>query len=175
MKKFRWTDEQLEAITSRDDTLLAASAGTGKTRTVIGKILWTLGLPIPKTRNGIPVPPCPDPLRLDQIAAITFTRKAANELKEDLRKEIEKLDQPEPLRWDLERATIGTIHGFATELMREHALRLGIDPSFRILDENMAAIHQRDTVREVLVSALGQKDPGAVKLVEQYGMEGGQY
>jgi len=175
MKELRWTDEQLEAITSRDDTLLSASAGTGKTRTVIGKILWTLGLPIPETQNGTPVPPCPDPLRLDQIAAITFTRKAANELKEDLRKEIEQLDQPEPFRWDLEQATIGTIHRFATELMREHALRLGIDPTFRILDENMASIHQRDTVREVLVSALGQKDPGTVKLVEQYGMESQQY
>ena len=45
MTDVRWTPEQVRAIQSTDDTLLVANAGTGKTTTVVGKILWHLGMP----------------------------------------------------------------------------------------------------------------------------------
>ena len=168
----RWTDEQLEAITSTRHTLLAASAGTGKTTTVVGKILWSLGLDVGRGQNGGDVAPCPDPITMDEVAAITFTEKAAHDLKDKLRTAIEAVDPEGRLRWDLERATVGTIHGFASELLREHALRLGIDPNFRILDPLETEVQQGEIVREVLASALRDQDEGAVALTRRYGLAG---
>jgi len=116
-----WTDEQAAAITSRRDLLLAASAGTGKTTTIVGKIAWSLGLGVGRVRGaGDPIPPCPDPCELGQIAAITFTEKAAHDLQEKLRSALQAAPEGSSLRWDLERATVGTIHGFAADLLREH-------------------------------------------------------
>jgi ATP-dependent helicase/nuclease subunit A len=166
-----WTEEQAKAIASMDSTLLSASAGTGKTSTIMGKILWTLGLDIGPTRSGKKIPPCPDPLRLEQIAAITFTKRAAHDLRKKVREGIQYADKPGEILREFERATIVTIHKFSAELMREHALRLGIDPSFQILDSTKEDIYKRDTVREVLVSALGKKDRGAINLLEKYKYE----
>jgi len=169
----RWTAEQVAAITSPRDVLLEASAGTGKTTTIVGRILWSLGLDVGLGREGsTPLPPCPDPCRLDEIAAITFTEKAAHDLRDKLRSALESTPGGEALRWELERATVGTIHGFAAELLREHALRLDIDPTFRILDEREADIQQAGIVRGVVADALRERDPGAVELTKRHGLTG---
>ncbi|NIR43462.1 MAG: UvrD-helicase domain-containing protein, partial [Gemmatimonadetes bacterium] len=136
MSEIVWTGEQAAAIQAEGHTLLAASAGTGKTTTVIGKILWHLGFPVgtnAETGQPIPEPPAERRMVLPRIAAITFTEKAAYDLKKKLREEIAE-HAPQLIR-DLDRATVGTIHSFCGELLREHALRLGIDPGFRVLDE----------------------------------------
>jgi len=168
----RWTPEQVAAITSRRDTLLAASAGTGKTTTIVGKILWSLGLDVGTAADGTPIPPCPDPCRLEEIAAITFTEKAAHDLQTKLRTAIEVSERGAELRWELERATVGTIHSFAADLLREHALRLDIDPTFRIVDAREAETRQEEVVREVVADALRDRDPGAVELTKRYGLTG---
>ena len=60
MREMKWTDEQIAAITAPGHVLLAASAGTGKTTTIVGKIMWLLGLDIGVSRRtGEPVSPCP--------------------------------------------------------------------------------------------------------------------
>lgn len=169
---FRWTREQVAAIASTGDTLLAASAGTGKTTTIVGKILWSLGLDVGAAEDGTAIRPCASPSTLDQIAAITFTEKAAHDLQAKLRAAIEASERGTELRWELERATVGTIHGFAADLLREHALRLDIDPTFRILDAREADVEQGEIVRRVLADALRDRDPGAVELTKRYGLRG---
>ncbi|MDH3735280.1 MAG: UvrD-helicase domain-containing protein, partial [Gemmatimonadota bacterium] len=169
----RWTAEQVDALTSHRDVLLAASAGTGKTTTIVGKILWSLGLDIGRQRESSePIAPCPSPCRLDQIAAITFTEKAAHDLQDKLRNSLEALPGGAAFRRELDRATVGTIHGFAADLLREHALRLDIDPTFRIVDQREVEIQQTEVVRGVLATALRERDPGAVELTKRYGLIG---
>ena len=83
MPDVRWTPEQVRALTHPGDALLMANAGTGKTTTIVGKILWLLGLPVGRdTSTGEPIPPCPpeERCRLPEVAAITFTEKAAHDL-----------------------------------------------------------------------------------------------
>ena len=122
MDELRWTPEQVRAIRSEDDTLLVANAGTGKTTTVVGKIMWRLGLPFGVSEEtGEPLEPPADPCRLDEIAAITFTEKAAYDLKRQLRRRIEASPRGDELRWEIDRASVGTIHSFCGELLREHA------------------------------------------------------
>ncbi|MCL7972595.1 MAG: UvrD-helicase domain-containing protein, partial [marine benthic group bacterium] len=164
-----WTAEQARAVTAAGDVLLSASAGTGKTTTVVGKILWLLGLEAGRSGDPPrPLPGCPEPCRLDQIAAITFTEKAAYDLKGKLRAEIEASERADELRWEIDRASVGTIHGFCAELLREHALRLEIDPTFRVLDERETRVHQDELLRDVLREALAAAEPEARELVRRF-------
>ncbi len=108
-----------------------AGAGTGKTSLLVSRILTILI----SGRAG-----------LDQIVAITFTEKAAGELKIRLREEIERrradCDRPREERdrlqlalEDLERAHVSTIHAFCAGLLREYPLAAGVDPAFTVLEE----------------------------------------
>ncbi len=169
----RWTDEQADAILAAGNVLLAASAGTGKTTTIVGKILWLLGLPVGvRESTGEQIPPCPDPCTLEQIAAVTFTEKGAYDLKQKLRAHIEASEQGSVLRWDIDRASVGTIHGFCGELLRDHALRLGIDPTFRILDERETGLRQDMIVRDVIMESLERGESDTGDLVRRFGLAG---
>jgi len=112
------------AANDLDTTLFVeAAAGTGKTTTLIARILSAV-----TTGRA----------RLHEIVAITFTEKAAGELKVRLREELEKKLAGVALRQalaDLERAQITTIHSFCASVLRERPVEAGVDPQFRVADE----------------------------------------
>ncbi|NLH49826.1 MAG: UvrD-helicase domain-containing protein [Myxococcales bacterium] len=120
------------ATRSRDHALwIEAGAGTGKTTLLVARILSLLT-------------DAERPLRLARLAAITFTEKAAGELKVKIRQELEKAlaatseDRRELLTQalrDLETAAIGTLHSFARLLLAELPVEAGIDPRAEVLDE----------------------------------------
>ncbi len=173
MSEIRWTAEQLRAIYATGDTLLAASAGTGKTTTVAGKILWQLGIPFGVGGDtGEPLVPPKNPCRLDQIAAITFTEKAACNLKRQLAARIEASPRGEELRWEIDSLSVGTIHSFCGELLREHALRLGIDPTFEVMDEDEAWAEQDLLIKELILERMEANDPSARTLLQRMRLSG---
>ena len=172
MSEFGWTPEQARAITAEGHTLLAASAGTGKTTTIVGKILWLLGLDVGRSQDGEPLPACRRPASLREIAAITFTEKAAYDLKRKLRGKIEASAEAERLRWEIDRASVGTIHAFCAEILRETALRFGIDPSFRVLDEREARVEMDSVIKDVLFEALEAGEHGSRTLLQRFGLQG---
>ena len=174
MSERRWTEEQAAAIIATEDVLLTANAGTGKTTTVVGKILWSLGLEVDPGPSGR-LPPVAEPLDIGQIVAITFTEKAAHDLERKLRAALEASERADELRWRLDEAYIGTIHGFCATLLREHALRLGIDPTFRVLDQREARANQEDLIRDVVLQALADEDAGAELLGRRYKLYKGTY
>jgi ATP-dependent helicase/nuclease subunit A len=95
-----------------------AGAGTGKTSLLVARYLQLI-------QKGGASP--------SQIVAITFTEKAAAELKDRIR---EKLGESEhPALEELDRAPISTIHAFASSLLRERPMEAGIDPNFQQLDQ----------------------------------------
>ena len=176
MADIRWTREQIRAIRSTDDTLLVANAGTGKTTTVVGKILWHLGMPFGTEEDtSAELPPPENPCRLDEIAAITFTEKAAYDLKRQLRKRIEASPRAVELRWEIDQASVGTIHSFCAELLREHALRLGIDPTFDVIDADEAWAQQDQLIKELLLERLEAEDPGTRTLLQDMKLTGWEY
>src|SRR6185295_12733491 len=81
------------------------------------------------------------PLR---ILAITFTEKATNQIRDRLAEEFKgEADRSAQIR----RAYVSTVHGFCTRLLREHAILAGVDPRFRVLNEQQAfAIEQRSAI-----------------------------
>src|SRR5690349_14084744 len=98
-------------------------------------------------------------LAIDQIVAITFPNRAANEMRERLRKELNQMlriaTDEERRRWlnykrTLDGAVITTIHGFCAWLLREFPIEARVDPQFLLLDEHRAAMLLEMTVEEVL-------------------------
>ena len=139
---------------------------------MVGKILWNLGLDVGTRADGTPIPPCPDPCGLESIAAITFTEKAAYDLKRKLREELDASAEGRALRWEVDRASVGTIHGFCAELLRDHALRLDIEPTFRVLDERESRLRQDEILRELLMERLRAGHRGTVDLVKRFTLYG---
>ncbi len=141
-----FTPHQLEAVdVEREaaDTCVVAGPGSGKT-TVLVEYFRRL------------VAAGADPLR---ILAITFTEKAAANMRQKLAKAFEGDAR---LRARMERAWVATIHGFCARLLRENALVAGVDPDFQIADERDSS-HMR---QEALAEAIDEKfdeHPAAVR------------
>ena len=98
-------------------------------------------------------------LSIDQIVAITFTNRAANEMRERLREQLDHLLQSAggegrqqllSYKRTLDGAVITTIHGFCSRLLREFPVEARIDPQFLLLDEHRAAMLLEGVVEEVL-------------------------
>ena len=114
-----WTDEQRRAIERRTgDLLLDASAGSGKTSVLVERFVRSV------LQDGVDV---------GAILTITFTEKAAAELRDRIRSRLRELGADEAAR-RTEGAFISTIHGFCARVLRAHALAAGLDPRFEVLD-----------------------------------------
>ena len=135
VQQLRPSPEQVPPIQSRGkDIVVTAGAGTGKTRTLVARFLSLLA-------EGMP---------LRSIAAITFTKKAAREMRNRVREEVRKylisddLSRQEREAWQrvyegLDAARISTIHSLAGEILRQHPAEMGLDPEFELLDEGESA------------------------------------
>lgn len=142
------TPEQHRAATTLDRSLgIVANAGAGKTRVLVERVAHILEARLAK---------------LSQILVVTFTEKAAQELKTRLAERL-----PEQ-RLELMTAPITTFHGFAMRVLRDHAPTLGLPPSFQIASdgEGTALLHR--AVEDTLLNLLDRKDPHAVMLCQQF-------
>jgi len=149
----------------RRNLLLQAGAGSGKTTALVGRLEWLL---------------CERGADLSRIVAITFTEKAAGELKQRLRDlcdaRAEAASCLEELnRWRnhwqaIDAAHVGTIHGFCARLLRSHAVRLGIDPLADVLDDAEAQLLLRDILRRFVLEALRSGSPHVQALLAAFGL-----
>ncbi|HEV8427487.1 MAG TPA: UvrD-helicase domain-containing protein [Pyrinomonadaceae bacterium] len=123
---------------------VTAGPGSGKTTVLVERYIHIL-----REHN----------LSIDQIVAITFTNRAANEMHQRLRDELNQMlriaNEEERRRWlnykrTLDGAVITTIHGFCARLLREFPIEARVDPQFLLLDEHRAAMMLGLIVEEVL-------------------------
>ncbi len=115
-----FTPEQRAAIADRSgSSLLAANAGSGKTAVMVERFVEAV------LQDGVDV---------GAILALTFTEKAAGELRERVRRRFTDLGEHEHARTS-EGAAIGTIHGFCAGVLRAHPFAAGLDPRFTVLEE----------------------------------------
>lgn len=141
-----FTPRQLDAIDvakAGQDTCVVAGPGSGKTRVLVERYRRLV-------ESGVPP---------QRILAITFTEKAARNMKERLAESFREM--PERRR-ELEQANVSTIHGFCARLLRENSVSAGIDPEFRVLDARQATIMQRLAASDAL-DARFDADPQAMR------------
>ncbi|MEZ4416718.1 MAG: UvrD-helicase domain-containing protein [Gemmatimonadota bacterium] len=146
--------EQLEL-----NFLVEAGAGSGKTTALAARMVALVA-------TGTARP--------DEIAAVTFTRKAAAELRERFREDLEKAmrstgqaqirSRLAHALTQVDRAFLGTIHAFAARLLRERPLEAGLDPGFRELQENEEARLRRQFWNDHLERLATDGDPGLLEL-----------
>ena len=130
--------------------LVEASAGTGKTTVLVDRLIQLVTSPEVKAR-------------LRDVVAITFTEKAAGELKAKLRDKLEETltglgkesgpqeaDALSQALEDLDQAHLGTIHSFCASLLRERPVEAGIDPEFEVTDPLKADLLEEEVWREWL-------------------------
>ncbi|MBI5878773.1 MAG: UvrD-helicase domain-containing protein [Chloroflexi bacterium] len=139
-------ERQTDAVAMRDRHMsVTAGAGSGKTRALVGRYLALL-------EDGAP---------LRSLVAITFTEKAAREMRSRIRQFIgawqqnEGLDAERRAFWadayaQLDNARIGTIHALCAAILRAHPAEAGLDPAFEVLDENNGAVLRARAVETAL-------------------------
>lgn len=158
------TPEQSAAIyTLGRNLIVVAGAGSGKTRVLVERFLALL-----EQHPDWP---------LNSLVAITYTRKAAQEMRDRLRQELETRRHNAPddaarAHWEtrigeLPGARIDTIHGLCASILRANAAEAGLDPGFAVLDEVQAALLLDDVIDDVLVQ-IAQDDTPEAELLATY-------
>ncbi|MFQ5421111.1 MAG: UvrD-helicase domain-containing protein, partial [Anaerolineae bacterium] len=164
LSQYTLTEEQERAVTGRGrDIAVMAGAGSGKTRTLVGRYLSLL-------EEGLPP---------QRIAAVTFTEKAAREMRSRIRGLVQdwlQMDLDEDGRSDrlsgrsfwqsiyaeMDAAPIGTIHSLCARVLRAHPAEAALDPAFDVLDENTAAALKSQAVETALIWAANDSAAAAL-------------
>src|SRR5262249_40435830 len=158
------TDQQRLALGVPEASVaLSAGAGCGKTMVLTERFLAALD-----DAGGRP---------LKALVALTFTEKAARELRQRIRARCRaRLAAGEDPEWwwavlrGLDAAPIGTFHEFCARLLRRHSLQAGVDPEFVILDESIAGSLRDEAVRIALRKLLAARDADLIELGTDYGL-----
>ena len=164
MADTRYTPGQEKTIKTLDKPLfVAAGAGSGKTFTLTQRIVWAL-----KEGSGADGKPYLN--SLDQALIITFTNAAATEIKERVREALEK-EGLHSAALQVDDAWISTIHGMCSRILKIHALDLGLDPEFEIIndmtrnqlvnlsiEEVLRELSQDESYAEFLSTYAGKRD-----------------
>jgi len=145
LARFKLNEKQRSAALERGrDVAVTAGAGSGKTSTLAARYACLLAEGVPPRR----------------IAAVTFTKKAAREMRSRVRARLAELQQAaegeeERQLWldlssQMDSARIGTIHSLCTEILRAHPAEAGVDPRFEVLDEGVSAALRVQAVDDTL-------------------------
>ncbi len=148
--------EQLAAIGADGVVFVSAGAGTGKTTVLVERFVRAV------VDRG---------LGIDSVLVITYTERAAGELRERIRRRLREGGRRDLAR-DLDRAWVSTIHGFCARLLRAHPFEAGLDPRFRVLDESQAAVLRAAAFQSALAELCSGREPERLRLLETYGARG---
>jgi ATP-dependent helicase/nuclease subunit A len=163
MFSMEFTPEQQQAITQTGHLVVSAGAGSGKTRVLVERYVRLLTESLDEPYNAV-----------ESLVAITFTEKAAREMRDRVRQAVEQRarsasawERPlwEERRAAIEAARIGTIHSFCASLLRAHPVESGLDPRFAVLDEVEAGVVLSEQIEATLRAIFG----------EQSAMDAGQF
>jgi ATP-dependent helicase/nuclease subunit A len=149
-------EQQRAAVEATGEVFVSAGAGTGKTAVLVERVVRAV------LDRGLDV---------DSILVITYTRRAAGELRTRIRAAFAERGRHDLAR-QLDGAWISTIHGFCGRLLRAYPLAAGLDPRFRELDSEQAAVLGSEAFGVALAEFLSDDDPQRLELLATYGSAG---
>lgn len=159
----KWTKEQENVIKFRNrNILVSAAAGSGKTAVLVERIIQKI------TDEKQPVD-------IDKLLVVTFTKAAAAEMRERIGNAIDKLLEEKPEDENLRRqqtllhnAQITTIDSFCLFVVRNHFEEIGLEPNFRIADQGEIKLLELDVLNEVFEAEYQSESPNFLELVDAY-------
>lgn len=159
----KWTAEQLSAISARDCNLLvSAAAGAGKTAVLVERIIQKILDPR-------------DPADIDRLLVVTFTKAAAQEMRDRISSAISRELNNNPVSRHLNRqlallnrASLTTLHSFCLDVLRQYFYRIDLDPAFRVADDTEAALMRLEALDDVFEACYEAGDSDFLSLVDAY-------
>ncbi len=165
----KWSEVKQKVFEFDRNIVVSAGAGSGKTAALVELYLRLLAGETAMNR----------PLAVDEIVAITFTEKAAAEMKERVREGAKKRARQgntgavwEKVLRTLPSAAISTFHSFCSRILRENPVEAGIDPSFAVLDELGSKAELAAAVDEVIEAELKLRSGEIRLLLDQFPLSG---
>jgi ATP-dependent exoDNAse (exonuclease V) beta subunit len=149
-------EQQLAAVEATGEVFVSAGAGTGKTSVLVERFVRAV---------------CDQGVDVDSILVITYTKRAAAELRERIRRALRERGRPDLAR-ELDGAYISTIHGFCNRLLKAYPFEAGLDPRFRELDEAQASVLRSEAFDSALASFLEREQEERLRLLATYGAAG---
>ena len=161
----KWTPAQKSAIDTRDcNVLVSAAAGSGKTAVLVERIISMITDP---DKN----------IDIDRLVVVTFTKAAAAQMKDKIRKALDSMLDENPGDVNLLRqitllnnAQITTIDSFCLWIIRNHFPEVNLDPGFRIMDKGEKKLIENDVLEDVLEEFYAEADEEFFNLVDAFGM-----
>ncbi|SHH88048.1 UvrD-helicase domain-containing protein [Sporanaerobacter acetigenes] len=150
--KVELNKNQKRAVETIDKNVAVnAGAGSGKTRVLVERYLYIL-------ENG----DLDEESEIESILAITFTKKASQEMKERIRKNIKEKFPLDP-KWrrmyrDLEKGSISTIHSFCSKILKENPIEANIDPQFKVLEDHESDEILYEVVKEIILKGINSNE-----------------
>lgn len=152
--------QQMAIRTINKNLAVNAGAGTGKTKVLTERYVYIL-------ENGN----LEENREIESIVAITFTKKATQEMilriRTEIKKNFHKDDKWRRYYRDLEQANISTIHSFCGQILRENPIEANIDPLFQVLEDDKAAKLLKSSIVDILSEKL-ESDPDFLKFMAAF-------
>jgi ATP-dependent helicase/nuclease subunit A len=148
-------EQQQAAVAATGEVFVSAGAGTGKTAVLVERFVRAV---------------CDRGLDVDSILVITYTRRAAGELRTRIRAALAERGRQDLAR-ELDGAWISTIHGFCLRLLKAYPFAAGLDPRFRELDDAQGAVIRGEAFRTALEGFCRDGDPDRLRLLATYGAD----
>jgi ATP-dependent helicase/nuclease subunit A len=148
--------EQTAAIEATGVVFVSAGAGTGKTKVIVERFVRAV------CERGLPI---------DSILVITYTERAAGELRARIRARLAESGRLDLAR-ELDGAWVSTIHGFCHRLLKAHPFAAGVDPGFRVLDESQGRVLRSEAFQRALAEFCRDGQPDRLRLLATYGGTG---
>ena len=164
MSEIAWSNDQKRIIDARDcEILVSAAAGSGKTAVLVERIFQRV---IDEA----------DPIDIDRFVVVTFTKAAAEHMKEKIRERLEDaIENPEFTAQQKERfydqlkllpsAHISTVHSFCSFVIGQYFHRIGIDPALRLGDDYELKLLRKDVLRSILEDEYNEAKDDFIRLV----------
>ena len=149
-------EQQSAAVEAGGEVFVSAGAGTGKTAVLVERFVRAV---------------CDRGIDVDSILVITYTRRAAGELRTRVRAALAERGRHDLAR-ELDGAWISTIHGFCLRLLKAYPFAAGLDPRFRELDEAQGAVLRSEAFQQALAEFCADGAAERLRLLATYGADG---
>ena len=147
-----WTKEQLEAIDEEGKNIIvSAGAGSGKTAVLSERVIRKL--------NNVDI---------NKLLILTFTKEAANEMKERIRKKIKKNESLKKQLDIIDSAYITTFDSYSLSLVKKYYYLLNISPNIGIIDASIINIKKNEYIDEIFDKLYEEKNPLFEKLIKDF-------